>query len=96
VSQRPRVSRGIDERREFTSKDGTVIGCHQSSSGPPLVLVHGTSADHTRWAVFTEMIIARELAHCGDPKGGAFVAFMTQRSKRPLGRSPPRAPSSRG
>ena len=32
------------------SKDGTAIGYFQSGSGPPLVLVHGTTADHTRWA----------------------------------------------
>ena len=33
----------------FTSKDGTRIACYKSGSGPPLVLVHGTSADHSRW-----------------------------------------------
>ena len=33
----------------FTSKDGTAIGCFESGSGPPLVLVHGTAADHARW-----------------------------------------------
>jgi pimeloyl-ACP methyl ester carboxylesterase len=33
-----------------TSKDGTRIGFQRSGSGPPLVLVHGASADHTRWA----------------------------------------------
>jgi len=33
-----------------TSNDGTRIGYERSGSGPPLVLVHGTSADHTRWS----------------------------------------------
>ncbi len=33
-----------------TSRDGTPIAYWQSGSGPPLVLVHGTTADHTRWA----------------------------------------------
>jgi pimeloyl-ACP methyl ester carboxylesterase len=33
-----------------TSADGTRIAYHQSGSGPPLVLVHGTTADHSRWA----------------------------------------------
>lgn len=33
-----------------TSKDGTHIAFWCSGSGPPLVLVHGTSASHTRWA----------------------------------------------
>ncbi|HXH22934.1 MAG TPA: alpha/beta hydrolase [Dehalococcoidia bacterium] len=32
------------------SKDGTAIAFERSGSGPPLVLVHGTTADHTRWA----------------------------------------------
>src|SRR5262245_32171992 len=31
------------------SKDGTIIAVERSGMGPPLVLVHGTSADHTRW-----------------------------------------------
>jgi pimeloyl-ACP methyl ester carboxylesterase len=34
----------------ITSKDGTRIAYSRSGSGPPLVLVHGTTADHTRWA----------------------------------------------
>jgi len=35
---------------KFTSKDGTRIACFKSGSGTPLVLVHGTTADHSRWA----------------------------------------------
>lgn len=35
--------------RAFTSNDGTAIGCFVSGSGPPIVLVHGTAADHARW-----------------------------------------------
>jgi pimeloyl-ACP methyl ester carboxylesterase len=31
------------------SKDGTTIAFERSGHGPPLVLVHGTTADHTRW-----------------------------------------------
>src|SRR5689334_8539504 len=31
------------------SKDGTPIAVAKSGHGPPLVLVHGTTADHTRW-----------------------------------------------
>ncbi len=33
-----------------TSGDGTPIACWRSGSGPPLLLIHGTTADHTRWA----------------------------------------------
>ena len=32
------------------SSDGTTIGVWCSGSGPALVLVHGTTADHTRWS----------------------------------------------
>jgi pimeloyl-ACP methyl ester carboxylesterase len=31
------------------SADGTRIACWRSGEGPPLVLVHGTAADHARW-----------------------------------------------
>jgi pimeloyl-ACP methyl ester carboxylesterase len=32
------------------STDGTRIAYARSGNGPPLVLVHGSTADHTRWA----------------------------------------------
>jgi pimeloyl-ACP methyl ester carboxylesterase len=34
---------------KVTSKDGTSIASWQSGSGPPLVLVHGTTRDHYAW-----------------------------------------------
>jgi pimeloyl-ACP methyl ester carboxylesterase len=39
---------GVMEK--VVSKDGTPIAYWRSGKGPPLVLVHGTAADHTRWA----------------------------------------------
>jgi pimeloyl-ACP methyl ester carboxylesterase len=36
--------------KEVVSADGTRIACWRSGEGPPLVLVHGTAADHSRWA----------------------------------------------
>jgi pimeloyl-ACP methyl ester carboxylesterase len=33
----------------ITSTDGTMIAYQRSGKGPSLVLVHGTTADHTRW-----------------------------------------------
>ena len=40
--------------QQTTSRDGTTIGFRRSGSGPPLLLVHGTTADHTRWATVLE------------------------------------------
>lgn len=34
---------------KVTSKDGTEIGFIKKGNGPALILVHGTTADHTRW-----------------------------------------------
>jgi len=35
---------------EVTSSDGAKLAVWRSGSGPGLILVHGTTADHTRWA----------------------------------------------
>jgi pimeloyl-ACP methyl ester carboxylesterase len=43
------VSKGPVVQR-VRSKDGTGIAVWISGEGPPLVLVHGTAADHNRWA----------------------------------------------
>ena len=37
-------------RQSTASTDGTTIAYQRSGDGPPLVLVHGTAADHRRWA----------------------------------------------
>jgi pimeloyl-ACP methyl ester carboxylesterase len=39
-----------------TSKDGTQIGFKRSGSGPPLLLVHGTTADHHRWETISPLL----------------------------------------
>jgi pimeloyl-ACP methyl ester carboxylesterase len=43
-------TRGGSELMKIKSKDGTEIAFARTGHGPPLVLVHGTTADHTRWA----------------------------------------------
>jgi pimeloyl-ACP methyl ester carboxylesterase len=35
---------------EVVSEDGTPIAVWRSGDGPPLLLVHGAAADHSRWA----------------------------------------------
>jgi pimeloyl-ACP methyl ester carboxylesterase len=39
----------VDGRFELTSPDGTPIGVWVDGQGPPLVMVHGAFADHTRF-----------------------------------------------
>ncbi len=38
---------------QITSHDGTIISYKRSGSGPPLILVHGTTASHKRWESIT-------------------------------------------
>ncbi len=40
----------MDSVLTATSADGTTIGFRRSGTGPPLILVHGATAEHTRWA----------------------------------------------
>jgi pimeloyl-ACP methyl ester carboxylesterase len=51
------------------SKDGTLIAYRRSGQGPPLVLVHGTTADHTRWQPILPMLEARFTVHAVDRRG---------------------------
>lgn len=44
-----RTTGGTEPTLRVRSHDGTEIAVWQSGAGPPLVLVHGTPADHTRW-----------------------------------------------
>jgi pimeloyl-ACP methyl ester carboxylesterase len=39
----------ISEVATVSSRDGTPIAYQRSGEGPPLALVHGTTADHSRW-----------------------------------------------
>lgn len=52
-----------------TSRDGTRIGWARSGDGPPLVLVHGTTADRTRWAPVIPALEARFSVYAVDRRG---------------------------
>ena len=52
-----------------TSRDGTTIGFETTGDGPPLVLVHGSTADHTRWAPVLPGLAARYTVHAVDRRG---------------------------
>jgi pimeloyl-ACP methyl ester carboxylesterase len=53
----------------ITSKDGTRIAYARRGSGPPLVLVHGTTADHTRWARLLPELERRFTVYAMDRRG---------------------------
>lgn len=52
-----------------TSKDGTPIAYERSGDGPPLVLVHGTTADHTRWRPVLPALEQRRTVFAVDRRG---------------------------
>jgi pimeloyl-ACP methyl ester carboxylesterase len=52
------------------SKDSTPIAFERSGHGPPLVLVHGTAADHTRWAPVRAELEKRFTVVAIDRRGG--------------------------
>jgi pimeloyl-ACP methyl ester carboxylesterase len=51
------------------SPDGTVVGFETLGDGPPMVLVHGTGADHTRWTAVRERLAERFRLHLVDRRG---------------------------
>jgi pimeloyl-ACP methyl ester carboxylesterase len=51
------------------SLDGTVIGFWRSGAGRPLVLVHGTTADHTRWRSVAGLIEPHAALYAVDRRG---------------------------
>lgn len=53
----------------FRSNDGTAIACEKTGSGPPLVLLHGTTADHTRWAPVLPALSERFTVYACDRRG---------------------------
>jgi pimeloyl-ACP methyl ester carboxylesterase len=53
----------------FESADGTTLACDVAGHGPPLVLVHGTGADHTRWAPVIAGLSARFTTYAMDRRG---------------------------
>jgi pimeloyl-ACP methyl ester carboxylesterase len=52
-----------------TSKDGTPIAYWRSGEGPPLVLVHGAPADHSRWTPVLPAFEQRFTVYAIDRRG---------------------------
>jgi pimeloyl-ACP methyl ester carboxylesterase len=56
-------------QERVTSKDGTPIAYWRSGEGPPLVLVHGTVSDHSRWAPVLPAFEQRYTVYAIDRRG---------------------------
>src|SRR3712207_346721 len=52
-----------------TSSDGTRISYRRDGEGPPLVLVHGTAADHGRWRPVLPALEGRYTVYAVDRRG---------------------------
>ena len=52
-----------------TSRDGTVIGFETTGDGPPMVLVHGGTADRSRWAPVLPALSEGHTVHAVDRRG---------------------------
>src|SRR5262245_30552390 len=59
------------------SADGTRIGCEVAGAGPPLLLVHGSTADRSRWASVRDALAARFTLHLMDRRGRGLSAAET-------------------
>jgi pimeloyl-ACP methyl ester carboxylesterase/GNAT superfamily N-acetyltransferase len=55
--------------RVVASADGTLIAVFTSGTGPPLILVHGASADHTTFRVVGPRFAANHTVHAIDRRG---------------------------
>ena len=55
--------------RIVPSADGTPIAVFTAGDGPPLVLVHGATADHTTWRTSGPLLAARHTTHAVDRRG---------------------------
>ena len=61
--------RGAPPERVVTSRDGTPIAVFSSGDGPPVILVHGASADHTTFRVIGPLLAQAFRIHAIDRRG---------------------------
>lgn len=59
----------VSTMHRVASRDGTEICWATSGDGPPLVLVHGTTADRTRWAPVLPYLEPHVTVHAMDRRG---------------------------
>jgi pimeloyl-ACP methyl ester carboxylesterase len=57
------------EPRLVATPDGTPIAVFSAGDGPPLILVHGTTADHTTWRAVGPLLERAHRVHAIDRRG---------------------------
>jgi pimeloyl-ACP methyl ester carboxylesterase len=55
--------------RWVVAPDGVTIAVFRSGTGPPIILVHGATADHTTWRTSGPLLAARHTVHAVDRRG---------------------------
>jgi len=69
VGQAAARARAGDPTAHVASRDGTPIAYWTSGTGPPLVVVHGAIADHTRWRPILPFLEPHATVHAMDRRG---------------------------
>jgi pimeloyl-ACP methyl ester carboxylesterase len=59
----------MERAEDVSSKDGTPIALWRSGAGPPLLLVHGTTAEHSRWATIAPRLETQATVYAMDRRG---------------------------
>jgi pimeloyl-ACP methyl ester carboxylesterase len=59
----------VGENGSVRARSGAVIGFERFGSGPPMVLVHGGTADRTRWTPVIAPLAQRFTVHVVDRRG---------------------------
>jgi pimeloyl-ACP methyl ester carboxylesterase len=60
---------GVPQVMRVVSPDGTPIGCERRGDGRPLLLVHGTAGDRTRWAALLDALAQAHTVYALDRRG---------------------------
>ncbi len=55
--------------KKVKSADGTLIAYEKTGEGPPLVLVHGTTADHSHWEMVLPLLAEHFTVYAIDRRG---------------------------
>lgn len=55
--------------RHFAASDGVHLGCYVGGRGTPLLLIHGTAADHRRWTPVLSELQKRFTTYAFDRRG---------------------------